>query len=99
MRSCCGIDELSRDANTIADPSDAALQHVADAKFAADLFDIEGFAFVSKGGVSRDDEKRFGPRQPGNDVLDHPVCKVLLIRIAAHILERHYSNGGFVGER
>src|SRR5258707_4166097 len=35
--SCCGIDELSSDANAIGGLSDAALEHVANAEFTSDL--------------------------------------------------------------
>src|SRR5262249_6359379 len=33
-----------------------------------------------------------------NDLLDHPVGKVLLLRIAAHILERQHCDRRLVGE-
>ena len=59
MHSCCGIDELSSDANTIGGLSDAALEHVSNAKFTSDLLDIDGFALVREGGLSRDDEHGF----------------------------------------
>jgi hypothetical protein len=65
----------------------------------ADLLDIDGLAFVGKGGVSRDDEKRFGSRQSGNNVLDHAVGKIFLFRIDAHVVERQHRDGGLVGER
>jgi hypothetical protein len=50
----------SSDANAISCLSDAALEHVANAKFAPNLLDIDGFAFVREGGLSRDDEHGFG---------------------------------------
>src|SRR5262249_10297997 len=42
--------------------------------------------------ISRDHEQRFEPRQRGDDLLDHPVGKVLLLWIAAHVLERQYGD-------
>ena len=41
-----GIDELRRDANTVATTPDAALQHVAGAQLPPDLPDIDRLALV-----------------------------------------------------
>ena len=47
--------------------------------------------------MSRDDEKRFGPRQSGNDVLDHAVGEIFLLRIAAHVLNGSTAMEGLSG--
>ena len=90
------INQLADDADFSRRLAHTAFKHVADAEFAPDLLDIDGLAFVGKGGVSRDDEQRFGPRQPGNDVLDHAVGEIFLLRIAAHVLERQHRDRGLV---
>ena len=75
------LDELPGDANAFPSLAHAAFEHVANAKLAADLLDVDGFALVGEGRISRDDEKRSGSRQSGDDVLDHPVGEIFLLRI------------------
>jgi hypothetical protein len=38
------------------------------------------------------------PRKRRNDLLNHSVGKILLLRIAAHVLERQHGDRGFVWE-
>src|SRR5271169_6256076 len=63
-------------------------EHVAHAKLAANLLHIDGLPFVRKTRIAGEDEQPADARQRGNDVLDHAVGEVLLLRVAAHILER-----------
>src|SRR4026208_752677 len=37
-------------------------------------------------------------RERGDDLLDHTVCKIILLRIIAHILKRQNGNRWLVGE-
>ena len=46
VRAGGGIDELRRDADTVAGATDAAFEDVANAELAADLSDVRRFAFV-----------------------------------------------------
>ncbi len=48
------IDQLSRDANSIAAFANAPLEHVAHVQLFRDLTHIHRAAFVHKGGISRD---------------------------------------------
>ena len=41
MRSCCGIDELSRDTNAIAGLAHTAFEHIAHSEFTADGFHVD----------------------------------------------------------
>ena len=81
--------QLDGNANTVAGLADAALEHIANAELAPDLLDIDRLALVGESGMSRDDEEReSGPRQCGDDVLDHAVGEVVLLRIGAQILRK-----------
>ena len=46
MVSCRGIDELSRDARAVARLAYTTLEHVPDAEFSTELFDIDGAPLV-----------------------------------------------------
>src|SRR5262249_3788134 len=60
---------------------------------ASDLLHIDGFAFERKARVASDDEQPSEPRERGGDLFNHPIRKILLLRIAAHVLERQYRDG------
>ena len=81
------FDQLAGDAHPPARLADAALQDVADAEVASDLFDVRGAPFVFEARVAGDDEEPARPRQGGDDVLGHAVGKVILFGIAAHVGE------------
>ena len=49
-------------------------------------------ALVREARISRDHEQPAEPRQAGNDVLDHPISKVLLLRIATQVREWKHRN-------
>src|ERR1700716_3898230 len=94
-----GIDELSRDAHPIGRFANAALQHVAHPKLAPDLLHIDGAPLVCEARVAGDDEQRLETGQCSDDVLHHPVGKIVLFWVAAHILEREHGDGRLVRER
>src|SRR5450631_1551051 len=60
VRSRRSVNQLPCDANPVAGFTHATLEHVTHTKFAADLLDIDGFAFVSEAGITRYDEQGFG---------------------------------------
>ena len=94
-----GIDELSRDAHPVCRFANAAFQHVAHPKLAPDLLHIDGAPLVGEAGVAGDDEQRLEMRQRRDDVLDHSVGEIVLLRIAAHVGEWQNSDGGLIGKR
>ena len=51
-----GVDELCVDAHLVLIALHRTFQHVTNAQLLADLLGVDAFAFVSKGGVARDDE-------------------------------------------
>ena len=86
------IDQLSGDAHATARLADAAFQYVAHTEFTSDLLDVDGFALVSEARIAGDDEQRLEARQCGDDVLNESVDKVLLLRVATHVLKRQHRN-------
>ena len=74
----------------VRDPGEkslAAFEEVAHAQLAAYLLNVYGLALVSEARIGRDHKQPAEPRQSRNDVLDHPISKVLLLGIAAHVLK------------
>ncbi len=94
-----GLYQLAGNANAIARFPDASFQHIAHAQFASDPLDVDGLAFVGEARIAGDDEQGLEARQRGDDVINHAVREILLLRIAAHVLERQNRDGGLVGER
>jgi hypothetical protein len=56
-------------------------------------------ALVGEGRIAGDDEQPADAAEGGNDLLDHAVGEILLLRIAAHIGKRQYRDRRLVGER
>src|SRR6516225_9742917 len=75
-----------------------AFEHVAHTKLAPDLFHIDGLALVSEARIARDHEQPADAGKLGDDLLDHAVCEVFLVGIAAQILERQYRDRRLVGQ-
>ena len=92
MRTCERVDQLSRDTYLQTGFSDAAFENLSDAKFAPHLLAVDRFALVGKTRIARDHEQGLETRQCGDDVLDHAVGKIFLLRVTAHILERHHCD-------
>ena len=78
------LDELGRDANAVPRTTHTAFQHIANAEFMCDPLHVNCTALVGKAGVA----ERLAARQRRNDVFGDAVSKVLLFRVAAHVLER-----------
>src|SRR5262249_8833903 len=57
------VDQLRSDADAIPGFSDAAFKHIADAKFASYLANVDRFGLVGKRRISCDDEQPTRPRQ------------------------------------
>jgi hypothetical protein len=87
-----GFEQLRRDAQARSRLTNAALQYVTHAQLASDLTNVDRFALVGEARIASDHEQPPDTRQPGDDVLDNPVDKIFLLRIAAHVLERQNCN-------
>ncbi len=97
MRAGGGVDELTGDPQAVARLANAAFQHVAHAEFAADLLYVDGAALVGEARIPRDHEELPEPRQRRNDVLDHAVGEVFLLRVARHVDEGQHGDRRLVG--
>jgi len=73
-------------------PAAFRTEHIADAEFAADLLHLDYLALVGEGRIAGDDEEPPDARQRGDDLLDHAVGEIFLLRIAAHIGKRQYRD-------
>src|SRR5271166_1133826 len=67
-----------RDAEPRARLAHAALQHIAHAKLAPDLSDIDRPSLVGEARIARDHEQPPDARQSGGDVFDHSVDEIVL---------------------
>ena len=57
MCSGCCIDQLAGNTDCFGRLADAAFQHIANAKLAPDLFEIDGSAPIGEARISRDNEQ------------------------------------------
>jgi hypothetical protein len=82
------VDQLGGDANAVTRPAHASLDQIAHPQFPTDLLHGNGPPLVAEGGIARDDEEIPYAAQRGGDVFDHAVSEIILLGVAAHILER-----------
>ena len=84
------VDQLPGDAHPVAGFAYRAFEQIAHAQFARHLLHVDRFAFVEKARIACDHKQ---PGQPGNrrrDLLDHAIRKILLLRVARHVLKRQH---------
>src|ERR1700681_3480433 len=93
------IDQLPRDADFPRRLPHRPLEDIAHAEPAPDFLDIDRSALEGEARITSDYEQRFEPRKRRNDFLNHPIRKILLFRVAAHVLERQHGDGRLVGQR
>src|SRR5260370_22560305 len=98
MRSARRIDELTRNAHLVPGFAYAAFKHVTYPELATDLLYVHGPAFVDEARIARDDEQAGKAGKRRNDVLHDPIRKVLLLMVAAQILEGQNRNGRLIGK-
>ena len=63
------------------------------------MLHVDRTALVGETRIPRDDEEPFDAREAGDEVLDHPVDKIFLLRIAAHVREWHHRDRRVTGQR
>src|SRR3954452_3701489 len=98
MRAAFGLDQLGADPYALARLANASLQHISHAQVAPRLFGVYGPTLVGKARIVRDDEQPFDAGEPSDDVFHHSVGEVVLLRIAAQVLERQKGDRGLVGQ-
>jgi len=99
MRAALCVDQLRGDAHATASLAHRAFEHIADAQLAADLFHIDGLALVRKARIAGDDEEPADAGKRSDDLLDHAVGEIFLLRVAAHIRKGQHCNRRLVGQR
>ncbi|MCY1549075.1 hypothetical protein D9M68_852270 [compost metagenome] len=99
MRSGRCIDQLPDNAHAIVQLAHTALEHIAHAELAPDLFHIHGPALVGKAGVTRNHEEPIDARQASDNVIDYAVDEVFLRLAATQIRERQDGDRRFLGHR
>jgi hypothetical protein len=92
VRSVLGVDQLRRDPDSVAALANAALQNVSHTQLFRRVANIDRAPFVNEGGIARDDPKSSQLRQGGDDVLDQAIAEIVLLGIAAHVLERQHRD-------
>jgi len=97
MRSSLGVNQLRGDAHPVPALADRAFEDIADAEFAADLLHVDRLALVGEGRIPGDDEEPANTGEGRNDLLDHPVDEIFLLRVAAHVGERQHRDRRLVG--
>src|SRR5262249_45359553 len=98
MRTGCRVDQLPSDAHPLASLAHRAFEHVADAELTPDLLHIDRLALVGKGRIAGDDKEPTDARERGDDLLDHAVREIFLLRVATHIGERQDRDRRLVGQ-
>ena len=97
MRAGFRVDELRVDAHPVLVALHRAFEHIADAKFLADLLGVDALALVGEGGVARDHEAVADAREIGGEVFGDAVGEIVLARIAGEIGEGQHDDGEMRG--
>ena len=92
-----GVDQLHGDAHPLPDLAHAAFDDVLHAELGGELLHLDRPALELERGVARDHEQLAEPRQLGDDVLGDAVGEELLLRVAAHVVERQHGDRRLVG--
>ena len=86
------VDELHVDSHSAAAALNASLEDIANVQFASDLLGVDGLAFVSEGGVARDDEGVGDARKVGRQAFRDPVDEMFVLSVAAKTGERQHHD-------
>jgi hypothetical protein len=92
------LDQLRGDAHSPAGLAHRALEQIAHAQFADNPPDVDRLPLVRKTRTGSDDKQPADAGERGDYLLDHAVGEVLLLRIAAQVLEWQHRNRRLVGQ-
>src|SRR5262249_38377296 len=98
MRPGLSLDQLNGNAYPVAGLPHRALQDVADAELAPDLFHIDGLALVNEARIAGDHEEPADAAERGDDLFHHAVREIFLFRVAAHVGEGQHCNRRLFGK-
>ena len=99
MRAGRRIDKLASDAHAGPSLADAALQYVANPKFLGRPGERQATCPCRRSSNCGRSRRMRYARQRGDDVLDHPIGKIFLLGIAAHVLEWQHGDRRLVRQR
>src|SRR5665213_1425084 len=94
-----GINQLPGNPNLSSSFPNAAFEDITHTEFSTDLLHVHGPALVGEARIAGDDEQVPKMGQRSNDILDHTVGEVFLLRISAHVLKGQHRDGRLVGKR
>src|SRR5690606_30036185 len=86
------VDELCTYPDPIVLPPDAALQHIGDTEFAADLANILVAALEGEGRSMRNDRQCLYPGQPMDEFPGKTIAEVLGLRIVTQVCKRQHGD-------
>jgi hypothetical protein len=92
MAAVLRLDELTRNPDSVRHLPHTAFEEIANTQVAANLLHIHSAVLVDEARITSDDKQPFDPREVGDDVLNHPVGKVVLVLVTAHVNERQHCN-------
>ncbi len=93
------VNQLGGDPNPISGLANAAFESEPDAELAAYLRDVERLVLVDECRIARDDEQAGDLAEIGDDVLGDSITEILLISIAAHVVEGEHDDRWPVRQR
>src|SRR5262245_8142276 len=92
MQSIAAIDQLRRYANPLARLAHTALEQKSHAKLSSGLLQLYRLALVGEDRVPAHDGQSGDLGQVSYDVFGDAVREILLLGIAAHVVEREHSD-------
>src|SRR5688572_17044846 len=98
MSAAQPVDQLGGDANPVPGLSNTAFQSELDTELAAYVGDTECLSLEDERRVARDDEQPRSLAEVGDDILCNAITEVLLIGIAAHVVEGKNDDRWFFRE-
>ena len=82
------LDQLGGNPYPIACPPHAAFERIAHPEIASDYLHVYGTALVREARIAGDHKQPADAAERSNDLLDHAVSEVFLLRVAAQVGER-----------
>src|SRR6516165_12636756 len=92
------VNQLGGNAHATASFTHRTFQDVAHTQLTTNALNIDRLTLVGEGRIAGYHEEPADTRERGNDLLDHAVGEVFLLRIAAQVLKRQHGDRRLVGQ-
>ena len=86
------LDELRIDSHSLSHPAYASVENEAHIKSLGCLANVERLVFVNESRVAGDDQEIGVFRQPGDQIVGHAIGEVVLVAVAAQVVERQHRD-------